>query len=179
MNLAFDGGTQDQHDLVNAAILLSTYDFDRIDSHVTVSFVADPTPEMTNENAFTTWTTEISDPCGQPLKVDIRILNTLARDQGRTFYQETVVHELGHVHQGLLDSDAVAALCDMFGQPVSHWNDQDLPWEKRVQEAQAETFKDVFLPSRRFDNRTRLRLPKARFADWLEVVSSVCPCGTS
>lgn len=88
---------------------------------------------------------------------------------GRPFLCETVCHELGHVVIYLLMKAYGVAwvkekACAIFGRPLGEWDAG--AWEDRVQEAVAETYKDVMMPKRAYDNRTNIKLAEGSFTDF-------------
>lgn len=98
---------------------------------------------------------------------------------GKTFYQESVVHELAHVVITMLVATGgytvetlTAELGPMLG--LSVWNDPGVAWEDRILEATAETFKDIYMPkaARVYSNRTNGKLPRVRFDDFKHVIQA-------
>lgn len=94
---------------------------------------------------------------------------------GRAFLTESLVHELGHVALLMLidlygEEYVVQTLSEIFGRPESAWNSESIPWEDRTIECVAEAFKDVAFPLRRYDSRTTYKLPRARLADFTELM---------
>jgi hypothetical protein len=93
---------------------------------------------------------------------------------GKKGFNEILVHEMGHVAMGLLIEmyglDYVRDnLCEMFGASTSQWDSPSIPWEYRVVEAAAETFKDFAYPGRLYNNRTQLKLPISLAADFMKL----------
>lgn len=96
------------------------------------------------------------------------------RFAGEAFFRETCMHEVGHLIAAMIatlygDDYLRTNVCGFFGRPTSAWDDHDLPWGDRVEEAAAEFYKDMVLPSREYDNRTNLDLPEARFGDFKQL----------
>lgn len=93
---------------------------------------------------------------------------------GAAFLGETILHEMGHVAQGMLmdlygPDYVIDNTCAMFGVPSSHWGDVALNWADRAVEASAEFYKDMCMDWRRYDNRTNLQLPRGKFLDFLKL----------
>jgi hypothetical protein len=113
--------------------------------------------------------------------------------QIKQFFQESVIHELGHIFfYAALGDGAAEQLASMFyrdvqGETATHgtvedWNPLDRKWVDRIGEASAEFFKDVYLPSteRVYDNRTNWAMDEDQFSAWIDVVDSIiCPGGAT
>lgn len=191
MNLAFTNGTDRQQGLVRAAVALATYDFDRLDMSVTVSFVDESVLDLNPNDgqyvfATTTYSTSITDNCGRAGTAEIKVMDTLDDPDrtgpfsGEQFFMETIIHELGHCVQAKLSAGQVGQVCVALGCPVEDWDNPDKPWTQQGKEAWAESFKDVYLPRnyRRYDDRTIYRLTDDdhSFGLFLSVIDDVCPC---
>lgn len=190
MDLNLVGGTDRQRDWFNEAVDRCLYPWARITTHTTVTWV-DPEELPNNFFAYTTWNASPADTCGRPDVALVQIINTLddpdrpGTDGGRPkgyfagkrFYMETVVHELAHVVQTKYSEEQREAICDIYGTDLGDWADPP-QWVDKVEETDAETFKDVWLPRpyRKFNNRTSRRLGRERFQAYLSVLDDVCPC---
>jgi hypothetical protein len=191
--ISFVNGTARQQDLFNRAMAVSTFPWSRIESHVSVEWVDEVELNRDHHAFAAVEAREGLDACGRTDQCYMQIRNDLddpfrpgndggwpkGHFRGDKFYMETVNHELGHVVQFKLNPSQRAKRCHAFGASTGQWDDVTLPWEMLVQEADAETFKDVFLPRRwrKFDNRTTRRLRRERFEEWMSVLDDLCPCG--
>lgn len=98
---------------------------------------------------------------------DIKIAETLdtrgGAFGGEKFYKETVLHEFMHVLQALLGEEGKAKVIAAFGG--GSWSGG--AWEDQIQEAAAETMKDLLAgeDQRRYSNRTHKRLPYNNLLD--------------
>lgn len=130
----------------------SLQDNDRKD--IWVRFVADPLPDMEDEFAATKKE-------GDQYFIDVwNQLDNPSRPppyNTKAFFQETIVHEIGHCITFMLIENygnwVIDELVSIFGGP---WNTG--PWVGQTIEAAAETFKDGVFPGRQFDNRTNLQI---------------------
>lgn len=160
MNVSFTGGTAQQRQWVQDAISTCNFPFDGLS--VSVEFTWG-TPPVANHSAFACTVSNGGGSYTVTLRPDLDDPNRDPLYNGKSFYEETVVHELGHVAQmALADSSAQHdSFCDMFGAPHTDWTISEATpqgWETAVVEAVAETFKDMWFPDRKFDNRTRWKL---------------------
>lgn len=173
MQVTFANGTTRQHDLFNAAVTASIYDFDQVPTEVTVSWEADPDPGDANEfaitiNAGSTSTIAIID--------DLDGLGRPGPYTGEAFYKEVVLHELGHVALAeRIAQNGVADLYALFEHTITgavgtaeSWDSG--AWEERILEGCAESFKDAFstIENRLFSNRTNWRVPLGNWAYFVE-----------
>lgn len=159
-----------------------------------VFWVGDPQPDDAHEYAYTVneelafadadvgsvgvvFVPELDVQLGEEVRLVlphsiIRIKNGVERSEA--LYKDVVRHELAHVAHSGTTEVAKQQICNSFGRPLSDFNNQDLPWGKRVIEASCETFKDLFWDKtgpKYANNRTQLRLlPEWRSA-WLDAVS--------
>lgn len=169
MNLTLTGGTEQQRSWFDRALSRCKYNFDVIDADVNVSWPAEPSCVGHTEFACTHWN-------GAAWAIEIRA--TLDTDQSSLFYDETCVHELGHVAWFVRTTDAARqAMCPFFyrdgvggGRVIGEaadLNPLDSDWDLRIQETMAEIFKDTVLPdsSREFDNRTQWKVDPAHWSD--------------
>lgn len=171
------GGTGQQRQWVEEAIRRVTYPLDRLAVNVTVTWPTEPPCPGHKEFACTTT------PDGVNFAMSIREAFDSSTDpdySGRTFYEETIVHELGHVITfARANLAAREAMCPWFmrrvsGEGIVHGvaaqldNADDL-WEDRIQEAMAETIKDAILPHgyRDYDNRTNWEIDPAHYDDFM------------
>lgn len=96
------------------------------------------------------------------------------------FFNETIIHELGHVFTGALTTDQQATLDGYFGVPA--WQDDGVgvdTWASHGAEDAAETFKDIFYPARAFDNRTGHLIPREDFQSFLDILATALPGPTT
>lgn len=169
MNLSFNGGTQQQRSWFERAMSRCRYDFTALDADVRVSWPAEPSCPGHKEYACTHWNETDS-------RWEIEIRATLDADVSSLFYDETCVHELGHVAWFVKTAEGDRqALCPHFyrddptGRVVGEaadLNPLDSPWDQRIQETMAEIFKDAVLPdsSREYDNRTQWKVVEDQWA---------------
>jgi hypothetical protein len=185
------GGTDRQRGWFAEAMDACLFPWERITTHVTVEWV-DPLDLPQHYFAYTTWNGTPADSCGHPDVALVQIINTLDDPDrpgtdgghptgyfaGKRFYTETVIHELGHVVQMKFSERQRETICDLYGTDLGDWSEPPA-WVDKVEEGDAETFKDVWLPRayRKFNNRTYYRLEESRFEDYLTVLDGVCPCG--
>ena len=193
MEFEFGGGPAQHVGEAQAALASVTYPLEKVGGKVRVNFPVEPACPGHSEFACTQM--YLSGP--YVAVIGVRDSTGLPPDQGwhpfsgapgewngRNFYRETIVHELGHVIAGTFvgSQEARDEMCGLFrlmdimgpedgrpGQP-GDWNSG--PWQRHIEEAVAETFKDVFMPKRdrQYDNRTDWRLPQARFRRFLELM---------
>lgn len=141
---------------------------------VDVEFVGDPIPSFHNEYAGTTMPLPRTD--GLPgTRASIRIRQDLGLDYGLATADadllfDVFVHEMGHVFTGEVigaeGSVARQRILDAFGAGPGDWRPE--PWERRVEEATAETIKDAILTPRwKWPNRTVWKIPSARWPAFL------------
>lgn len=180
-----DAGTLQQQTLFQAAFDAITFPTTRLNLDVVVGFGPDPCPDMDHELActFVTFEGEGLNNCGRPTSASIVMLDGLEEETGNAFrgirmFYDVVAHEIGHVASAWLTDVQRGELCVLFGGQPSNWRPENAPWPDLIQEAQAEFFKDVFMPKelRRYDNRTNWKLPRANFPAWLEIMSTLCTC---
>lgn len=177
--LEINGGTAQQRAWVNEAMARSQVDWlTAIPSEWTVRFVwADEPPLPGHQESACT----IAFPDTSLAIITIRsnLDNPEAWPEGKPFYVETVVHELGHVLCFTMTTEADReAMCpwfsydggdgDMRQGTAADLNPTDRPWADRIQECMAEIVKDALLPEqyRAADNRTNWRIDKSRFTDF-------------
>lgn len=168
MDINFLGGTQEQQNLYMAALgLLMHFPVDEIDISVDVDFVADPSPGLHNEFAYsggesgTGYSNIKNDAPG------FASLDPSGQRYGMPFFNEVVAHELAHIILGNLPLENQEAIAAMFGTTVATWA-PDGAWEDRPLEGICETFKDAFLPNRfrTYFNRTNHKLPIADYPEF-------------
>jgi hypothetical protein len=169
------------------AVQRCTYPFERITTHVTVEWRAEVPIGHTYAGQATPYTP--NDACGRPNKATIILRHDLDDPNqsgkpkgfyaGKRFYQETCIHELGHVVEFKFSDAQIARMSALFdGGSPADWADDGLNHDDRRRESFAETFKDVYLPLpfRRFNNRTRHKLLQSHFEEFMQVLDGVCPC---
>lgn len=168
MELTFDGGTSQQRQWFQEAVNHARFPWDDLEVSVTVSWPLEPSLPGHKEFACTT----TSDGVNFELEIRRSLDSSTQPDwSGRTFYEETVVHELAHVITFARSTLAEReALCAAFFKRVSgegdthgtaaELDDPDDAWEDRIQEAMAEVIKDTIMPEsyRDYDNRTNWQL---------------------
>lgn len=129
---------------------------------IEVEWVPDTDYPGTDEYALTSWT---YDELGLTavMQIDNELDNPASpKWQGKSFYQETVIHELSHLVVGrLLEEPQIQTLVGMFeGGSRDQWDSG--PWDQRLVEASAELVKDALADPamRRYPwyERTRRRL---------------------
>lgn len=83
--------------------------------------------------------------------------------EGRRFWRECLVHEMGHALVLNAPSDAVEMIPPLFGKTMDDWDTG--VWATSVNEAFAETWKDCVLDkaARLYDNRTQLSIPREKW----------------
>lgn len=198
MDLLFTGGTAQARQLVSSTLTLSSYDWSRIPTIVSVSWLDDPYPGIHDEYGVTLIPGHQGgiDRIGRPMSADLVLRNGLedpAKAQpggvtgGEALVHDVVHHELGHVLAALFVNgytrDGVAhqphrkIICEAFGGTLTDWHPDGSAWEDRIEEAFAETFKDVYLPraQRLADNRTNWKLPASGYTAFLDVIDDLCP----
>lgn len=97
---------------------------------------------------------------------------------------ETPVHELGHSLFASLPAGTRLKIVELFGAKSDHddvINPQDVPWEDRITEGIAETFKEAFLPNRYrvFPNRTNKHIPYTLFPTFRKLIRGTGGSGFS
>lgn len=170
MNVTFTGGTAVQRQWFDDAVHGSPYPFHELaDVNLDVEWGDPAAIDPTGNHSDFACTRQNAD--GSFVMIIRSDLDKPGRDtqyghlyEGKDFYQETVLHELGHVVQFHLSNASPDhdAFCAIFGAASGQWNPVGAPWQNRVQEAVAETFKDLAFSGRKFDNRTLYRLPAAQ-----------------
>lgn len=192
MDFTYDATvTGQQRQWIRDTISRSSYPFDDVPVAVTFAVVAEPPCEghkdimCTTDNGDGTYTVHIRDGIDNPSGRVAQGLPRPARDI-KHFFQESVMHELGHVAAFfmLATDDAKTTVAAYFeregatgdGYPVGtldDWSDVLLPWEDRISEAVAETVKDASLDSRHriFDNRTNWFLQRAHWEDFITAIA--------
>lgn len=193
MNLSLTGSAA-QRSWVDETLARSGFPWDQITTSLLVQF-DEPTDENEHDGLTTfAWTDllyTLTDTCGRAdagfmtLRPD---LDTFVHDFGIPDKRhpdsplhtamDVVHHELGHVVASKIDPSDVPVIAACFGRNIAGWgDDHNLPWNERVIEAFAETFKDFYLGEhRQWDNRTNLRLRFAQRDQFLDVLDRVCPC---
>lgn len=184
--LSFTNGTADQQALFEQALDRATYPWNgRGQPDVEVTFTPDPTlAGDVHDFAYTTVFDTPRNPCDRPLVATMHVQSNLEEERpgdqfsGVAFFQETVVHEMGHVVASWLNVAQMTIISSLFGGTYeANWR-PDTDWPTRIVEAQAEFFKDVFMPKefRRYDNRTNWKMTRGNFSAWVDIMNSLCPC---
>lgn len=186
--------TAQQRQWFEDALVRTRFAIDRGSVVVNVETVAEPSCPghkdymctHTTDGVATIEIRETADDATSPLNA---WLPNPARDI-KPYFQEAVIHELGHAFFFKHFSDAgsidtLASYFQRFGNgngsingTAADWNPLTKPWEDRIQEALAEFFKDVYLDPeyRVFDNRTNWNFNEAHFGAWLTMVETIiCP----
>jgi hypothetical protein len=170
--------TQAQEDAVRSVMdpTVTRFKWGAFTNHVRITWVDDPTLEIGNAHnhvfAFTTVAFG-----GSP--IDIRIRRSMGQGPDAengfwrvrgikndlAFLTESMMHELGHVMVAFLDSQQFPPLFFRNGTrgTDADWRPAAADWEDHIEEAVAETFKDVYYPGRAYDNRTHWKLPRQNF----------------
>lgn len=188
MNYTFTNGTDEQKELwARAAHLLLNMPFDELPFDITVEFdtgeVIDAAGHDSTAVTFTTYgsTTALTKVRNDaPGYGSIRAsLVAEAAAMGLQYnallhYNETAVHEMGHVAFAALSEASRLKICAMFGSDTDEnavINDPADEWADRVVEGIAETFKEAFLPARFrvFPNRTRKKIPYSLYPAFRKV----------
>lgn len=96
---------------------------------------------------------------------------------------ETPVHELGHSIFAGLSHDVRLQIVALFGgdsDDFAYLFPADQPWENRIGEGIAETFKEAFLPARYrvFPNRTNRRISYRDFPKFRRLIRNIVGEGT-
>lgn len=166
MNFRFQNGTAQQVDLFKDAVnhVHSLCNLHQYRARVNVTFTSDPIPGGGFGFEFGFTEGFAVDGGLWEIRIQDDLLTRTDQFGGEDFFQETVVHELSHVliEYGRAESGAQARFLSYF-RP-GPWEDD--AWANSVEESVAETFKDIFSPARRYDNRTLRRLPEAAFDDF-------------
>ena len=192
MNFSVVGATDNQAALVERALAAFGYPIDVMGTDVTIAFVVEPSYPGTEEFAAATQTGP-----GEWL-IEVRSnLDQLGRDpegiyEGPEFFMETVIHEMGHVIAGtwLGTPEKRASMAVCFerknrepGYPadgnITYWQAGD--WTDRIEEAVAESIKDVWLPLsiRAYDNRTKWILKQSSFGAFVALLDPYAGSGGS
>lgn len=198
MELLLTGGTAQARQWVSTTLALSAYDWSRIPTIVSVSWAADPYPGLHDEYGVTLIPGQQGgvDRLGRPMSTDMVLRNGLEDPDkaqpggvpgGQALVHDVVHHELGHVLASLFVNGYTRAgvahqphrkiVCEAFGGTLADWHPDGSAWEDRIEEAFAETFKDIYLPrtARLADNRTKWKLPAAGYSAFLDVIDDICP----
>lgn len=174
MNFAFANGTPRQQALFSRAISACSYPFNAWPQTVTVSWMS----EVSNPD-HSAFADSFVDGGGGHIEIrsDLDTPNRDPEWTGENFYMETCVHEMGHIIAGL-KSVTAAQMTPLFigkgdGYPGAEGTDDDWNtggWATRIQEAVAETFKDLWLDRtvRVYANRTDWILDHAHLRDYVE-----------
>lgn len=130
-------------------------------STMEVEFTADPSIRVHNEFMVTLWT---YDSGSILVKIRDDFPSFQSPYNGRRFAEESVAHEFGHGMFANIGRARRLKVLRMFGATTDDPDvvgDQSKPWEDRVGEGIAETFKDAFFPPsmRRYSNRTHRHIP--------------------
>jgi len=194
MKLTFANGTSRQQTQWRQAIQhLLSLPMDSMPLSIEVSFVepSEVTGHGHTDLAATTWeydstssTTKVRNDApgydGQR-----KTLEALAASMGLKYnadihYNETAAHELGHSLFAALPQEARIAIAALFGaksDDISELSPDSQPWEDRIIEGIAETFKEAFLPRRHrvFPNRTQKRIPYSAFPEFRRLFRAAIP----
>lgn len=166
MILTFTNGTDLQKEVVRTTLHnLLGLPFDSISLELTVEFIANPDPDVHNEFAATDWSYDSNTAL---TKIASVAPNWPVPWDGMLFFAETVAHELGHALYAALEQGSRVAIAEMFGagsDDIAELQPPGVPWEDRIMEGIAETFKDAFLPPRlrRYYNRTNKKIPISQY----------------
>lgn len=160
MVVSFANGTARQRQLVNDAIAECTFQFDRLEATVTFTFEPRIDPALHGGKfGAVTFVDQL------PTHAEIHVLADLANPRssfyaGDDFFKESVIHELGHVVTLSLAPDQQAVIAGALGADYrTQWDLGAVKgWTLSAAEGAAETFKDLFFPGRKYNNRTRWRL---------------------
>lgn len=178
MNLTLVGGTEQQRAWVNEAFRRTPgADWDGlIDGDVTFVWDEDPPCPGHKESACT----QVDGSGAAIVTIRSNLDDPEAWPDGKLFYVETVVHELGHILTFLhIPEPSREAMCEWFvydgGEgdrrvgAAEDLNPLDKPWADRIQECMAEIIKDAYLAEeyRAADNRTNWRLDPARYEEFM------------
>jgi hypothetical protein len=191
MQFSYGPGPSRYFSLTADAIASVTYPLDNVAGTVFVEFVTEPLCPGHEEFACSFGYTsgdyiagiQVRDSTGLPSNEGWHPFDGTGEWTGEKFYQETVVHEVGHVVAGqLMGEDERDEMTRLFykrdpmgeqdgriGVP-SDWD--GATWEDSIREAVAEVFKDTFFPrsKRAYDNRTSWSLPEDNFRRYLELI---------
>jgi hypothetical protein len=96
----------------------------------------------------------------------------------KDFFQESIAHEIAHVITFAWIGDTEGDREDLVAMfwkegaqgQLEDWNPLDKPWADRIQEAVAEFWKDLYLPTRVFDNRTNWKMSRASYPDFMDII---------
>ena len=145
-------------------------------SNLKITFVNEPPPGH-NEFAATEYFPSVPGVSAEYWKISVRNdLDSPSRPEpftGQNFFQETIAHELGHVMTSIVfkkmgATQAIAKFRQMFNAPSAPWDTG--PWEGQLKEAVAEFYKDMIWPTRKFNSRADIKLPRANYETWLRVM---------
>lgn len=178
MNFSLTNGTARQTGLFNAALGICSYPLDGWkDKTVVVTWV--PTVSNPDHSAFAdSWVD--GDTGHIEIRDDLDKPNRDVEWTGDNFYMETVLHEMGHIVAGFKGVTS-AQMTSLFagnengGYPGPGGTDDDWDtgaWQNRIQEAVAETFKDLWMAKskRVYDNRTNWILSFSALRDFVELM---------
>lgn len=196
MHIGFLNGDSDQWAWTNAAQTQSLFPWDELTTNVQVTYGEPPSDGNEHDEftvfAYTAILSNLRDPCGRPDAAFMTLrpdLPTFVHDfegmppkrhplDPNATAIDTIHHEFGHILASKLSQESVSRVGKLFGREITTWADEkDLPWQNRCLEAFCETFKDVYLQdNRQWDNRTNLRLSPLKYAQFLDIMDTVCPC---
>jgi hypothetical protein len=175
MKIQFSGGSAFQRRLVREAVQALNgrhFNLDRFTHTWQVQFLPPSSIDTTPHDAFKTFMVTQNDGTTQ-IRNDMPFKGK-GPFAGTQFFQESVIHELGHHLLGngpglgrITDANQ-QAIAAMFGSTPSTWNPQSKRWEDRPVEGIAETFKDCFLAASRrvYFNRTDKKLAISRYPEF-------------
>lgn len=186
MKYVFTNGTAEQKELWAAAYgLLRNLPEESLPLQITITF-ANPSEIGQTSFATTTWSyhSEISQTAVRNDApgyggADAGLIAEAAA-MGLTYdahqhFNETAIHELGHSVFAALPESTRVAIARLFGAKSDNegeLNPADRPWQDRIMEAIAETFKEAFLPARYrvFPNRTNIHLSYALYPTFRRLI---------
>lgn len=179
---SYFGATAQQQQWTEDAINGSSFPWDRISLTVEFHFVTEEA--MQGSNHFDKNRYLFGDTNYGGGVATIRIWNELDTKgldeyEGKDFFGETIIHEIGHGLQFKYIPDQDATLVALFHDDVGRkgtpadWAPMDKPWEQRIIEAFAEFFKDVYFAGRKFDDRTDWKVDQADFVAWLNFIGDL------
>lgn len=172
MKIAFTGGSDNQRHLVTQAVNAVNDRYLNLEDmkHTwSVVFLPPNVIDTTPHDSFKTFMVTQNDGTTQ-IRNDMPFKGQ-GPYAGVKFFQESVVHELGHhllgngPGMGHIGNEQQKKIAAMFDSTPSTWNPQNKPWENRAVEGIAETFKDSFLAAdrREYFNRTKRKLAIVRY----------------
>lgn len=192
MVITFDATVTGQmRQWINDTIARSNYPFTSLGVTVNYVVVAEPPCPGHKDMMCTTdegagmFTTHIRDGIDSPTGAIALGLPNPAQDI-KIFFQETIMHELGHVihFTSLISDDLITTVTGYFSRngaigeglvvgELADWDGLSEPWEDRIEEAVAETIKDAALDSvhRIYDNRTNWDINRADFDTFTSLMS--------